>query len=115
MFDLLKSLKKYYRLVVFSGNVKMRIEFLNNRYDFLKYFDDYVFSFIYHHNKEEIEFYYELLKLINCEPNHALWIDDSSKAVKMARSIGLNAIVFYYPEKLIKDLEKFKVIIKELE
>ncbi len=115
MFDLIKSLKKNYRLVVFSGNVKRRIDFLNKRYNFLKYFHDTIFSYDYHHNKEEIEFYYELLDHINCEPNQALLIDDSSKAVKIARSIGLNAIIFYYPKKLITDLEKFKIIIENIE
>lgn len=109
MLDLLKNLKNNYRLVAFSGNVKTRIDFLNNRYDFLKYFDDSVFSYIYHHNKNEIEFYYELLNHLNCEPNQSLLIDDSSKTVKIAKSIGLNAIIFYYPEKLIKDLEKFNI------
>ena len=88
MFDLIKSLKKNYRLVVFSGNVKRRIDFLNKRYNFRKYFDDYVFSYTFHHDKEEIEFYYELLKHINCKLNQALLIDDSNKAVKMARTIG---------------------------
>jgi len=85
------------------------IDFLNKRYDFLKYFDDYVFSYIYHHNKEEIEFYYELLNHLKCEPNQSLLIDDSSKAVKIARSLGTNAIIFYYPEKLIKDLKNLNI------
>lgn len=109
MFDLLKKLKINYRLVIFSGNVKARIDFLNNRYDFLKYFDDYVFSYIYHHNKAEIEFYNELLNHLKCKPNQSLLIDDSSKTVKIARSFGLNANIFYYPEKLIKDLKNFNI------
>ncbi len=109
MFDLIKNLKKNYRLVIFSGNVKTRIAFLNKRYDFLKYFDDYVFSYIYHHNKKEIEFYNELINHLGCEPNQSLLIDDSSKAVKIARSLNLNAIIYYYPEKLIKDLKNFNI------
>lgn len=109
MLELIKNLKKNYRLVIFSGNVKTRIDFLNKRYDFLKYFDDYVFSYIYHHNKKEIEFYNELLNHLDCEPNQSLLIDDSSKAVKTARSLNLNAIIFYYPEKLIKDLKNFNI------
>lgn len=109
MFDLIKNLKKNYRLVIFSGNVKTRIAFLNKRYDFLKYFDDYVFSYIYHHNKKEIEFYNELINHLGCEPNQSLLIDDSSKAVKTARSLNLNALIFYYTEKLIKDLKNFNI------
>ena len=47
MEELINELGKNYRLVIFSGNIRERVDFLDNRYNFLEKFDDYVFSFDY--------------------------------------------------------------------
>ncbi|MFX1314599.1 MAG: HAD-IA family hydrolase, partial [Promethearchaeota archaeon] len=90
MEEIVLQLKKY-RLVIFSGNIKERIEFLDKRYNFLKYFDVFLFSYEYQKNKNDIEFYKELLNHLNCEPSEALIIDDEKKNIKLAESLGLNA------------------------
>jgi len=110
---LVKKLKEKYRLVIFSGNIKERVEFLEKRNDFLKYFDDTVFSYDYQKNKSDIGFYEELLNHIDCEPSEALVIDDEKKNLKMAQSLGLNGIHFYYIEKLIEDLKKFDIYVSQ--
>lgn len=110
MEDLVLQLKNY-RLILFSGNIKERIEFLDNRYDFLKYFDAHLFSYEYQKNKNDIEFYKELLNHLNCEPSEALMIDDESKNVKIAESLGLNAILYYYTEQLVEELKKYNIVI----
>ena len=107
--ELLQLLKKNYRLVIFSGNVRERIEYLDEKCNFLRYFDDTVFSFDYQKNKNEIEFYKELIKHLDCEPSEALLIDDEKKNIMIARSLGLNGIHYYYTEKLINDLKKFGI------
>lgn len=107
--DLVINLKNHYRLVVFSGNIKERVDFLQKRYRFLNHFDDWVFSFDYHKNKNDIMFYEELLQHINCEPSKALLIDDEQKNVEMAQSLRLNAIQYYYTEHLIDQLRKFNI------
>ncbi|MEJ2252229.1 MAG: hypothetical protein P8Y97_21525 [Candidatus Lokiarchaeota archaeon] len=68
MHDLVLKLSKIYRLIVFSGNIRERVEFLDNRYGFLDHFDDTVFSFDYQTNKNSIDFYNILLNHINCKP-----------------------------------------------
>ena len=107
--ELLQLLKRNYRLVIFSGNVRERIEYLDEKCNFLRYFDDTVFSFDYQKNKNEIEFYKELIKHLDCEPSEALLIDDEKKNILIARSLGLNGIHYYYTEKLINDLKKFGI------
>ncbi|MFX1371763.1 MAG: HAD-IA family hydrolase [Promethearchaeota archaeon] len=109
--DLIKRLKMKYRLLIFSGNIRERVEYLNKKCDFLKYFDDTVFSFDYHKNKNDIEFYEELIKHIKCTPSEALLIDDEKKNIKIARSLGFKGIHYYYTEKLIEDLKNYGVII----
>jgi len=109
--DLLQTLKKNYRLVIFSGNVRERIDYLDKKCNFLRYFDDTVFSFDYQKNKNDIEFYKELIKHLGCEPSESLLIDDEKKNILIARSLGINGIHYYYTEKLIDDLKKFNVIL----
>ncbi|MFW9873588.1 MAG: HAD-IA family hydrolase [Candidatus Thorarchaeota archaeon] len=106
---IIKELKKSYRIVVFSGNIKERVEYLNKKCDFLKYFEDTVFSYDYHKNKDDLEFYKELINHIDCDPSEAILIDDEKKNIQMARSLGFNGIHFYYTEKLLKDLKKFNI------
>lgn len=107
--DLIKRLKTNYRLLIFSGNIRERIEYLDKKCDFLKYFDDAIFSFDYQKNKDDIEFYEELIKHIKCNPSDALLIDDEKKNVKMARSLGFNGIHYYYTEKLVEDLKNYGI------
>jgi FMN phosphatase YigB (HAD superfamily) len=107
--ELVQVLKKTYRLVIFSGNVRERIDYLDMKSDFLKYFDDTVFSFDYQQNKNDIEFYEELIKHLGCKPSEALLIDDEKKNIMIARSLGMNGIHYYYTEKLIEDLKKYNI------
>jgi putative hydrolase of the HAD superfamily len=107
--ELVQVLKKTYRLVIFSGNVRERIAYLDKKSDFLKYFDDTVFSFDYQQNKNDIEFYEELIKHLGCKPSEALLIDDEKKNIMIARSLGMNGIHYYYTEKLIEDLKKYNI------
>ncbi len=107
--ELVQVLKKTYRLVIFSGNVRERIEYLDKKSGFLKYFDDTVFSFDYQQNKNDIEFYEELIKHLGCKPSEALLIDDEKKNILIARSLGMNGIHYYYTEKLIEDLKKYNI------
>lgn len=109
MEALIIELGKKYRLVVFSGNIRERIEFLENRYNFTQKFDDFVYSFDYQKNKNDIEFYKELLNHIECEPSEAILIDDERKSVKYAQSVGLNTVLYYYTEQLINELKKYEI------
>ncbi|MFW9949691.1 MAG: HAD-IA family hydrolase [Candidatus Thorarchaeota archaeon] len=106
---IIKELKKRFRLVIFSGNIRERVDFLNKKCAFLQHFDDTVFSYDYHTNKDDITFYRELIKHIGCKPSESILIDDEKKNIQMARTLGFNGIHFYYTEKLIKDLKKFNI------
>jgi len=113
MKQIIKQLKeKSIKLIIFSGNIRERIEFLENRYNFLKYFDKAIFSFDYRKNKNDIEFYEELLKHIECKPEEALFIDDQKKNVKIAKTLGLKGLYFYFPEQLIEYLKQFGINIE---
>ncbi|MEJ2295118.1 MAG: HAD-IA family hydrolase, partial [Candidatus Lokiarchaeota archaeon] len=99
-------------LIVFSGNVRERIEYLDKKCNFLRYFDDTVFSFDYQKNKNDVEFYKELINHLECDPSETILVDDEKKYIWIARSLGINGIHYYYTEKLINDLKKFNVILE---
>ena len=109
MEEILKKLGKSYRLLIFSGNIRERVEYLDKKCRILQYFDDAVFSYDYNLNKDSIEFYKELVKHLECKPSEAILVDDEKKNVKLARSIGINGIHFYYTEKLVKDFQKYNI------
>ncbi|MHA1150681.1 MAG: HAD-IA family hydrolase [Promethearchaeota archaeon] len=107
MAKLLKQLSSKYRLVVFSGNVRERIEYMKKRYHkIFKYFDDAVYSFNYQKNKRDMTFYEDLLNHIDCAPEQAILIDDSINNIHRAKALGMDGIHYSYTEKLIKDFEK---------
>ncbi len=106
----LKKLKeKKLRLVVFSGNVKERVKFLDDRYHFLQYFDDHVFSYDFGTNKDEIKFYQELLLHLKCEPKEAILVEDELGVVNLANSVGLNVIQYCYTEQFLEELKKYNI------
>ena len=109
MRKIVEELSEKYRIIIFSGNVKERIQFLDEKYDFLKYFDDFVFSYDYQKNKHEKEFYEILLKYLDCTPSEAILIDDEKKSIKFAKSFGINTIYFCYPNQLITDLKNYDI------
>jgi HAD superfamily hydrolase (TIGR01509 family) len=112
MERIVQELTSEYRLVVFSGNIRERIKYLDKKYDFLQYFNAHVFSYNYQTNKRDINLYHELLTHLNCEPSQAIFIDDSFSHLKRAASVGLNGIHYCYTEKLLKDLKEFNIEIE---
>ena len=111
MDEIARQLKENFRLIAFSGNIRERVTYLEERYNFLKYFHDTVFSYDYQLNKGDIEFYEEMIKHLDCEPHEALMIDDESINNEKAESLGLNSITYYYTEQLVDELKKFDIYI----
>jgi len=107
--QIVEKLSKNFRLIVFSGNIRERVEFLEHRYKFLKFFDDSVFSYDYGYNKSNRAFYKELIKHIKCEPSEALLIDDKFETIKLAEEFEFNTILFSYTEQFIDDLRDYDI------
>ncbi len=109
MEELVKLLSEDYKLIIFSANIKERVEFLNKRYDFLKYFDTHVFSYDYHKDKRDDEFYEVLLNRIDCEPKEAIIIDDVKHVITKAQNLGLNGILYYNTRYIVEELRKYDI------
>lgn len=110
MDEVVKELKRQkFRLIIFSGNIRERVEFLNKRYNFLQYFDDFIYSYDFQMNKRDFRFYDVLLEHLECEPNEAIMIDDHIQVINRAKTKGLNGIQYYYTKQLINDFKKYNI------
>ena len=116
VIDIIRQLKEEgYYLVVFSGNVTEKVEFLEKRYDFKKYFDEHVFSNECHLNKRSLPFYKELTKHIKGKPSEAILVDDQRRNLNFADQVGFNTILFFTSDDLSRDLKKYGVSLDGLE
>ena len=104
MRELVRELRKKYRVIAFSGNVRERFEYLDRKYGLRGDFDDFVLSFEVGFHKDEREFYEALLGRIGCEPEECVFIDDKREFLEIAGSFGIKTILFGGLEQLKTDL-----------
>tara|TARA_B110000495_G_scaffold43607_1_gene35793 strand:+ start:782 stop:1396 length:615 start_codon:yes stop_codon:yes gene_type:complete len=79
------------------------------RFDFLHWFEGIVVSGTEKTRKPYPEIYQITLDRFNIAPSETLFIDDNLRNIKGAEAIGINGIHFSTPEKLITDLNNFKI------
>ena len=109
MKKLVSKLRENYKVVAFSGNVKERIKYLNEKYGLNEDFDDFVLSFDFGLDKKEKEFYRVLLEKVKCKPKECFFIDDYQEFLDIAKSLGIKTILFKNTEQLKSDLRKFEI------
>ena len=79
------------------------------RFDFLHWFEGIVVSGTEKTRKPYPEIYQITLDRFNIAPSETLFIDDNLRNIKGAEALGINGIHFSTPEKLIIDLNNFKI------
>ncbi len=79
------------------------------RFDFLHWFEGIIVSGTEKTRKPFPEIYQITLDRFNIAPSEALFIDDNIRNIRGAEALGINGIHFLTPEKLIKDLNNFKI------
>ena len=79
------------------------------RFDFLHWFEGIVVSGTEKTRKPYPEIYQITLDRFNIAPSETLFIDDNLRNIKGAEALGINGIHFSTPEKLITDLNNFKI------
>lgn len=103
IFNLVKKLYGKYKLIVFSGNIKSRVEYLDKKYNFRKYFDLEVYSYDCHFVKPQKEFVDVLIEKSQLNPREMVYVDDEEKVMKPAKELGMKTAV--YKTGNIRDLE----------
>ena len=107
VLEVVKKLKKNYKLILFSDN-------FNGLSDFTKktlkeYFDLMYFSNKMGLTKEDRKPFEIILKENNLRSSECLFIDDKERNASIAKSFGINSIVFNNIEQLKCDLKSYNV------
>ena len=108
----LKLKKLDYRIIIFSGNMKTRVEYLDKKYNFLKNFETAVFSFNEGYTKPDLEFFDALVRSLGCDPGQAFLIDDREFNIAyMKEKYGMDGAIYSQGqiENLINKLKEIGI------
>lgn len=109
--DILKELKKHYKLVLLSDNVREWVEYILKVNKDLEIFDYKFFSYELESIKEDNITFVKVLDKIKAKPEEVFFIDDSLENIKSAESIGITGVQFTTAEELEQKLKE-KLILK---
>jgi len=93
IYALVSNLRKKYLIVAFSGNIKSRVAFLEERYHFRHLFDIEVYSFDFHMTKPERAFVETMIAQSGARPEEIVYIDDNDSYAQPARDLGVNVVI----------------------
>ncbi len=112
VLGIVKDLKKDLKILLCSNTSRRMFDIWDEKYDFLKYFDDMVLSEDIQVNKPNAEFFKEILRRnLNVLPQNILLVDDNEGNILGAEAEGMTAILFETGDSLRKELEKLGVIL----
>lgn len=109
MKELVQNLRKKYKVVAFSNTMKERVDYLDKKYDVLKDFDAFVFSYEHGMTKRNPDFFKKMLEIIGANVEDCLFIDDKEEYLNAAKSLGMKTIMFKGVESFSKELKSFGV------
>lgn len=107
---LIQELSKKYKIFCLSDSFKERIAWLNQKYDFLDWFDGRVFSFEVGARKPNPLIFKAALKKARTKPEEVIFIDDKPKNIKAAEKLAIKSILFISPKKLKSDIRKLGLL-----
>jgi len=110
MKELIQNLRKKYKVVAFSNTMKERMDYLDRKYDVLKDFDNFVFSFQHGMTKRDPNFFKKMLEIIKADVEDCLFIDDKEIYLETARSLGMKTVLFKDIGGLIEELKGFGIL-----
>ena len=109
MVDLLKKLKKNYRLILLSNTDEIHFNYLKNKYKILNIFDDYVLSYEAGYAKPNPMIFLKAIKVAKTSPKQIFYIDDIYSFVSVARMLKIKAAQYTSFNNLKIDLRKNSV------
>lgn len=113
VFEIIKKLKeKNYKLGIISNTTADRIDYLQEKYNFLIYFDAFVFSYQDRVLKPDpLAFRLVAQKIRILEFEQIVYVDDKIKNCIAASNLGFKTIHFKSSERLKSELAGFGVYI----
>jgi putative hydrolase of the HAD superfamily len=93
IYSLVAKLRNKYSIVAFSGNIKSRVAFLEEKYHFRHLFDIEVYSFDFHMTKPARAFVETMIAKSGARPEEIVYIDDNDTYAQPARDLGVNVVI----------------------
>ena len=108
---LIQSLRGQYKIIAFSGNIKSRVRYLEEKYRFRHLFDLEIYSFDYHVTKPDKRFVEIMIEKAGCRAEQVAYIDDNERYAKPARELGVQVLIYKRGElvKLKADLQRLGI------
>lgn len=91
---LIVELRGKYKIIAFSGNIKSRIEFLEEKYRFRRLFDSEVYSFDYHVTKPDGRFVKIMIEKAEAKPEEIVYLEDNEAYARPARELGVQVVIY---------------------
>jgi len=110
MENLVKKLKKRYKLIMLSNTDPIHFPYIERNYSFLKQFDHKIASYKVKLAKPNQKIFKIAIKLSKVKPREIVFIDDVKDYTKVAKKLGMNCIWFQNHKQIVRDLRKLKVI-----
>lgn len=109
MKQLVGKIRKKYRVVVLSGNVKDRVKFLHRKYKVLDEFHEHHFSFDHGFRKQDVRLFKSAVKRMGLSPKDCIVVDDKKEFVEKVEKAGGKGIVFKNAKQLESQLRRHGV------
>lgn len=112
LLDDIAFLKRFYKTGILSNFTDPWISELLEEYGVCKHFDEILISSSEKMIKPDPRFYHKILKVLNLQPEEAIFFDDKERNVSGAQKIGMQAFLFTTNEKFKADMESVGIFIK---
>jgi len=107
---LIKKLKNKFRLVLLSNTDKLHFEYIKNKFEIVKSFDEYVLSYEVGHRKPNPSIFLRALRKAKAISMNCVYVDDIPEFVYIGKLMGMKAFQFKTYGKLMSDLKGVNVV-----
>ncbi|HII72178.1 TPA: HAD family phosphatase [Candidatus Woesearchaeota archaeon] len=107
--ELVKKLKKRYKVVLVTNTYKEYYEHNNRRHGIDRMFDDVILSYKVKGRKPEPKIYTQALRTAGCKAAETVFIEDKEAHLAPARKMGMKTILYKNQEDLKKRLKRLGV------
>ena len=111
VFNLIKKLKKNYKIALLSNQIEDWLEEVIKEKNFKEVFDVIVTSYQFKIAKPDIRIFKETIKKLGVKPEECIYIDDLKKNRPPVKELGMKFILFKNYSQLKKELKKLSIII----
>ncbi len=109
VLNLIKKLKKNYKLALLSNQIEDWLEKVIEKYELDNVFDVIITSYNFKTAKSDIAIFNETVKKLGVKPEGCIYIDDLNKNIPPAKKLGMKTILFKNTKQLIEELNKLGV------